>query len=211
MKSWLIWKAPDAGKDWGQEEKGMTEDQIVGWHHRLNGHGFGWTVGVGDGQGGLVCCSSWGHKESDMTEQLNWTERYEDFPVGFVVNNLPASEGDADSIPGWNWKFMVKMKNMSFIFTLKWKELFGQPNTLVSDPERLRRKWQSAPVFLPGKSPGQRSLAGYSPCGHERVRHDLATKQQQPKIGSALRGAPPCSSDSKESACNVRDVGLIPR
>ena len=73
VKSWLIWKVPDAGKDWGQEEKGMTEDEMVGWYHRLNGHGFGWTPGVGDGQGGLVCCSSWGRKESDMTEQLNWT------------------------------------------------------------------------------------------------------------------------------------------
>ena len=59
-KSWLIWKDPDAGKDWGQEEKGTTEDEMVGWHHRLNGHGFGWTLGVGDGQGGLVCCGSWG-------------------------------------------------------------------------------------------------------------------------------------------------------
>ena len=72
-KSWLIWKDLDAGKDWGQEEKGMTEDEMVGWHHWLDGHGFGWTPGVGDGQGGLVCCSSWGRKESDMTE-LNWTE-----------------------------------------------------------------------------------------------------------------------------------------
>ena len=59
------------GKIGGQEEKGMTEDEMVGWHHRLNEHGFGWTLGVGDGQGGLVCCSSWGHKESDMTERLN--------------------------------------------------------------------------------------------------------------------------------------------
>jgi len=71
-KSWIIWKDPDAGKDWGQEEKGMTEDDMVGWHHRLSGHGFGWTPGVGDGQGGLACCSIWGHKESDMTEWLNW-------------------------------------------------------------------------------------------------------------------------------------------
>ena len=75
-KSWLIGKDLDAGKDWGQEEKGTTEDGMVGWHHWLNGHGFGWTPGVGDGQGGLVCCSSWGRKESDMTEQLNWTEVY---------------------------------------------------------------------------------------------------------------------------------------
>ena len=74
VKSWLIWKDPDAGKDWGQEEKGMTEDEMVGWHHWLDGHGFGWTPGVGDGQGGLVCCGSWGCKESDTTEWLNWTE-----------------------------------------------------------------------------------------------------------------------------------------
>ena len=73
-KSWLTGNDPDAGKDWGQEEKGMTEDEMVGWHHWLNGPGFGWTAGVGDGQGGLACCGSWGHKESDMTEWLNWTE-----------------------------------------------------------------------------------------------------------------------------------------
>ena len=73
-KSWFIWKDPDTGKDWGQEEKGMTEDEMVGWHHWLNGHGFGWTLGVGDGQGGLACCGSWGRKESDTTERLNWTD-----------------------------------------------------------------------------------------------------------------------------------------
>ena len=73
-KSWVIWKDPDAGKDWGQEEKGTTEDDMVGWHHQLNGHGFGWTPGVGDGQGGLVCCGPWGHKELDTTERPNWTE-----------------------------------------------------------------------------------------------------------------------------------------
>ena len=73
VKSWLIWKDSEAGKDWGQEEKGTTEDKRVGCHHQLDGHGFGWTPGVGDGQGGLTCCSSWGHKELDMTERLNWT------------------------------------------------------------------------------------------------------------------------------------------
>ena len=75
VKSWFIWKDPDAWKDWGREEKGMTEDEMVGWHHRLNGHGFGWTPGVGDGQGGLACCGSRGCKELDMTERLNWTEQ----------------------------------------------------------------------------------------------------------------------------------------
>ena len=74
VKSWLIWKDPDAGKDWGQEEKGTAEDEMVGWHHQLEGHGFWWSPGVGDGQGGPVCCSSWGHGESDTTERLNWTE-----------------------------------------------------------------------------------------------------------------------------------------
>ena len=73
-KSWLIWKDPDARKDWRQEEKGMTEDEMVGWHHWLSGHRFGWTPGIGDGQGGLACCGSWGHKESDTTERLNWTQ-----------------------------------------------------------------------------------------------------------------------------------------
>ena len=78
-KIWLIGKDPDAGRDWGQKEKGLTEDEMAGWHHWLNGCESGWTPGVGDGQGGLECCDSWGCKESDMTEwlnrtELNWTE-----------------------------------------------------------------------------------------------------------------------------------------
>ena len=74
VKNWLTGKDPDAGKDWGKEEKGTTEDEMVGWHHRLNGHRFGWIPGVGDRQGGLAYCSSWGSKELDMTEWLNWTD-----------------------------------------------------------------------------------------------------------------------------------------
>ena len=80
-KSWLIWKDPDAGKDGGQEEKGIAEDEIVGWHHQLDGHGFGWTLGIGDGQGGLACCGSWVCRESDTTEQLNWTELKAECPL----------------------------------------------------------------------------------------------------------------------------------
>ena len=78
VKSWLIWKDPDAGKDWGQEEKGMTEDEMGGWHHWLNGHGFMWTLGVGDGQGGLACCNSWGSQRvgHDWVTELNWTDEY---------------------------------------------------------------------------------------------------------------------------------------
>ena len=66
-KSWLIGKDPDAGKDWGQEDKGVTEDEMVAWHHRINGHEFEQTLGDSEGQGSLACCSPWGHKESDMT------------------------------------------------------------------------------------------------------------------------------------------------
>ena len=73
-KSWLIGKDPDVGRDWGQEEKGTTEDEMAWWHHRLDGHMSEWIQGVDDGQGGLACCDIWGCKESDATEQLNWTE-----------------------------------------------------------------------------------------------------------------------------------------
>ena len=78
-KSWLIGEDPDAGRYWRQEEKGTTEDEMAGWHHQLDGCEFEWTPGVDDGQGGLACCDSWGHKESDTTEQLNWTELTEKF------------------------------------------------------------------------------------------------------------------------------------
>ena len=73
MKSWLIWKYPAPGKDWRQEEKGMT-DEMAGWHHWLSVRESGWTPGVGDGQGGLAFCDSWGCKELNTTEWLNWTE-----------------------------------------------------------------------------------------------------------------------------------------
>ena len=87
-KSWLIWKDSDAGRDWGQEEKGTTEDEMAGWHHQLGGHEFEWTPGVGDEQGGLVCCDSWGHKESDTTEWLNWTEACNYSRFAFVLSHI---------------------------------------------------------------------------------------------------------------------------
>ena len=74
VKSWLIGKDSDAGRDWGQEEKGRTEDEMAGWHHWLDGPESEWTPGVGDWQGGLACCDSWGRKESDMTEWLIWSD-----------------------------------------------------------------------------------------------------------------------------------------
>ena len=83
-KSWLIWKDPHAWKDWGQKEKGTIEDEMAGWHHRLNGRESEWTPGVGDGQGGLACCSSCGHKVSDMTEWLNWTDETRCHDLSFL-------------------------------------------------------------------------------------------------------------------------------
>ena len=74
VNNWLLGKDPDAGKYWRQEEKGTTEDEMVGWHHQCNGHEFEFDLGVGDGQGSLTCCSPWGCKVLDMTEQMNWTE-----------------------------------------------------------------------------------------------------------------------------------------
>ena len=94
--NWLIWKEPDAGKDWRQEEKGTTEDEMVQWHHRLDGHEFEQDPGVGDGQISLVCCSPWGCKESDKTERLNWTEQNENkqsFSPLLVSIYLPKNEG----------------------------------------------------------------------------------------------------------------------
>ena len=85
-KNWLIWKDPDAGQDWRQEEKGMTEDEMVGRHDWLNGHEFEQAPGVSDGQGILECCSPRGHKELDMTEQLNWTEMDHAFCMSYLKN-----------------------------------------------------------------------------------------------------------------------------
>ena len=82
VKFWLIGKDSDAGRDWGQEEKGMTENEMAGWHHGLNGRESEWTLGIGDGQGSLAYCSSWDRKESDTTEWLNWTEY---FPLWVVI------------------------------------------------------------------------------------------------------------------------------
>ena len=88
-KKLLIGKEPDAGKDWKWEEKGTTEDETVWWHHWLNGHEFEQALGVGDGQGSLVCCSPWGHKESETTEWLNWTEMERKFiKRNYIYNDI---------------------------------------------------------------------------------------------------------------------------
>ena len=88
VKSWLIWKDPDVGKDWRQEEERTTEDEMVRWHHWLIGHKFGSTLGVCDGQGGLECCSSWGCTELDTTERLNWTDIHENLFIYFSLKYM---------------------------------------------------------------------------------------------------------------------------
>ena len=105
-KSWLIGKDSEAGRDWGQEEKGMTGDEMAGWHHRLNGREFEWIPGVGDGQGGLACCNSWGHKESDTTERLNWTELREGNKRVLVPKDLEIKESSFVHCNNWK-KFSV--------------------------------------------------------------------------------------------------------
>ena len=93
-KSWLIGKDPDAGRDWGQEEKGTTEDEMAGLHHQLDGHEFEWTPGVGDGQGGLACCRSWGCKSrtrlSDWTDWTKWTVKRINLPLMWLVSTSQA-------------------------------------------------------------------------------------------------------------------------
>ena len=103
-KNWLIGKDHDAGKDRRQEEKGMTEDEIVGWHHWLNGHQFEQTPGIGDGQGGLVCCST-SNRELDKTEQVNWTElmlRARKFDIELTCQNF-----FSDNSTGWRGERMI--------------------------------------------------------------------------------------------------------
>ena len=112
-KSWLIGKDPDAGRDWGQEEKETTEDEMAGWHHWLDGHEFEWTPGVGDGQGGLVRCNSWRHKESDMTEQLNWTESL----------HFPAEQARTWKLRWFESELRVSYKNVIFSLHLQNKML----------------------------------------------------------------------------------------
>ena len=117
-KSWLSGKDFDAGRDWGQEEKGTTEDEMAGWHHWLDGRRSQWTPGVGGGQGGLACCDSWGCKESDTTERLNWSMKLVE--VTWVLStsgsewisrcisgyNIPYTQSDHN--PRWNFSKLNK-------------------------------------------------------------------------------------------------------
>ena len=109
---WLIGKDSDAGRDWGHAEKGTTQDEMAGWHHWLDGHEFGWTLGVGDGQGGLACCNSWGCKESDTTEWLNWIKLM-GFPVvmyGYESWTIKKAEHPRIDVFGlWCWRILLRV------------------------------------------------------------------------------------------------------
>ena len=114
----------DAGRDWGQEEKGTTEDEVAGWHHWLDGQESEWTLGVGDGQGGLACCDSCGRKESDMTERLNWTEGPSSQGYVFSCGHVWMWEMDCEK--GWapkNWCFWTVVLEKTLESPLDSKEI----------------------------------------------------------------------------------------
>ena len=117
-KSWLIGKDPDAGKDWGQEEKGMTEDEVVGWHHWLDGHGIGWTLGVGDRQGGLACCGLWGHRFGH-----DWAIELNSCIAGRFFTNWPMREAylfgvaESDTTEQLNWTELLHCRQILYQLT----------------------------------------------------------------------------------------------
>ena len=183
MNEWLFGKDPDAGKDWRQEKR-MTEDEMVGWHHWFNGQELGQTPGDGEGQGGLAYCSPWYRKNSDTTWQLNnnkneWTntknrtclETHKGFPVGSDGEESACNAGDLGLTPG-------------------------------SGRSPWRKEWIFTPVFLPWKFYRQRSLVGYSSWGHKE--QDMTEGLELSLLGF------PGASDNKESACNAEDLGLTP-
>ena len=121
VKSWLIGKDPDAGKDWGQEEKGVVEDEMVGWYHWLNGRESEWTLGFGDGQGGLVCCNSWGRKKLHRIERLNWTEP--------ASQNIKQNRKEWDLSPTEEWGYLpivcLSTYELRGVWTRRWLEMNG--------------------------------------------------------------------------------------
>jgi len=136
VKSWLIGKDSDAGRDWGQEEKGTTEDEMTGWRHWLNGREFDWTPGVGDGQGGLACCNSWGRKESDTTERLNWTDcicTTFSLPIYLLMDIYVASISWQSQMLLWTLRCMCTFCNVCFFsYIYPEVELLGHMVVLFS-------------------------------------------------------------------------------
>ena len=142
-KSWLIGRDPDAGRDWGQEEKGTTEEEMAGWHHWLNESEFEWTPGVGVGQGGLACCNSWGRKESDTTERLNWTEPIkipQSLELGIKSSFLEVQK------KGENWKWFGR----TWFFVTPWTVAHQAPLSMKFSRQEY---WSRLPFPSPGDLP----------------------------------------------------------
>ena len=130
-KSWLIGKYSDAGRNWEQEEKGTTEDEMAGWHHRLDRREFEWTPGVGHGQGSQACCDSWGRKDSDMTEQLKWTED----SVGHITLGVRVLGKHSH----WNLQFsLVQLLSLVQLFVTPWT-VSSQASLSITNSWRLSK------------------------------------------------------------------------
>ena len=157
-KSWLIGKDSDAGRDWGQEEKGTTEDEMAGGHHGLDARESEWTPWDGDGQGGLACCDSWGRKESDTTERLNWTDSLQQsytsltgFPGGSVLKNPPVNAGDLGLV-AWVGKIPCTRKWQPSILAWRARVMEPQSQTRFRDQTwttntTLMLYWKTVGVF----------------------------------------------------------------
>ena len=175
VKNWLIGKDSDARKDWRQEEKGTTEDEMVGWHHRLHGHEFEQALGDAEGQGSLGHCSPWGHKESDMTERLNWFS----YRISRLINMWPRPTVAlviifTNFIPLFNaTSFLEDIWWRIYMMSCAWGLCCSRKESSCQSRRRRRcgfdpsvvkiswrRKWQPTPVFLPEKPHGQGILAG---------------------------------------------------
>ena len=136
-KSWLIGTDSDAGRGCGQEEKGTIEDEMAGWHLWLNGHEFRWTPGVGDGQGGLACCNSWGHKQLEETEWLNWTEMNMQRCSG-LLNHREIKMLDEEDTEKHSKKYFCPWNNFCWKQCGDWHKISAKTKTVKKDPHRVR-------------------------------------------------------------------------
>ena len=164
VKNWLVGKDPDAGKDWMLEDKGTTEGGMVEWHHWLDGHGFEQALGVGDGQGSLACSSPWGRKESDMTEQLNWTQPDEEPASSQMTGGPQVNCGLAFvSLIKRKWGYLLPPRSFLFLhpelthFPLRFHMCIGVSASLLWLPQLSPLTWVWKGVLHPhcAWSPGE--------------------------------------------------------
>ena len=228
--SWLIGKDPDAWKDWRQKEKRVTEDEIVGWHHRFNGHEFGQTLGDGEGQGSLACCSPRGREESDKTWRMNNNTDIGKQSVTSTccydaIGPSPPGQGLCSkrpslSAPSWpakpwltetpgikrgTWTRQLSCPGTSLVVQWLRIHLPMQRTWVWSVVEQIpwSRKQQPTPVFLPGKFHRQRSLVGYSRWGHkesDKVEHVCHPSLWRTKIPDASRLLSPRAPTTEPAA-----------